>query len=63
MRVSDLMASKPVTLDAAAPVADALRLMRRLKVGCVPVIDAKKRVVGIVTGMDVVELALRLLSG
>lgn len=62
MRVKDLMTANPQTALATAPVEDVLRAMRRMKIGCVPIIDENNKPVGIVTGMDIVDLAMRLLS-
>jgi len=62
MKVRDVMSPHPHTVDATAPATDALRVMRRERIGCVPVVDRHGSVVGVVTGGDVVNLALKLLS-
>jgi IMP dehydrogenase len=42
----------PVTLLVDATIADALRMMRDNKIGGIPVVDANKKLVGIVTNRD-----------
>lgn len=44
----------------ATPLARALRLMIRKKYGCLPVVDGKGKLVGIVTETDATRLAARL---
>jgi len=62
IRVEDLMSPNPVTVRADDDVATALRAMQTRKIGCLAVVDALGGAVGIVTGYDVVTLALRLLD-
>jgi CBS domain-containing protein len=61
VRVGDVMTPRPYTVTADMPIAHVLQRMRETKVGSIPVLDAEERPVGIVTGFDVLELALRLL--
>jgi IMP dehydrogenase len=42
----------PVTLLQNATVADALRLMKENKIGGIPIVDANKKLVGILTNRD-----------
>jgi IMP dehydrogenase len=42
----------PVTLEANATVADALRMMKENKIGGIPIVDHKKKLVGILTNRD-----------
>jgi IMP dehydrogenase len=46
------MIQDPVTLNENATVGDALEIMREYRIGGIPVIDAEKRLVGIVTNRD-----------
>ncbi len=46
------MIMDPVTLMEDATVADALRLMKENKIGGIPVINAKRELIGIVTNRD-----------
>jgi len=42
----------PVTLEADATIGDALNLMRRFKIGGIPIVDKADRLVGILTNRD-----------
>ena len=57
--VRDVMAHPPKTAHPLDPVEDAARTMRALKIGCLPVLDGE-RLVGIVTGIDLLDALLRL---
>jgi acetoin utilization protein AcuB len=57
--VRDAMAQPPKTAHPLDPVEDAARTMRALKIGCLPVLDGE-RLVGIVTGIDLLDALLRL---
>lgn len=52
MLVQDQMSSNPITITADLPVPDALTLMREKKVRRLPVLDAKGKLVGIVSDKD-----------
>jgi IMP dehydrogenase len=43
----------PVTLDVTSTLKDALQLMKEFKIGGIPVVDAQKKLVGIITNRDV----------
>jgi acetoin utilization protein AcuB len=56
----DRVMKQPVhTVDPLDPVENAARTMRELRIGCLPVID-DDRLVGIVTGIDLLDAMLRL---
>jgi CBS domain-containing protein len=60
--VSEAMSKRLVTIREDALAADAARVMRQKKLGSLPVVDAKGRLVGLVTETDFLqtaELALR----
>ena len=42
----------PITLHEEATIADALRLMKENKIGGIPIVDANKVLVGILTNRD-----------
>lgn len=42
----------PVTLNADATIGDAMQLMRENKIGGIPIVDANKKLVGILTNRD-----------
>lgn len=62
LHVAEMMSEAPFIVDEDAPAEVALRAMEQRKIGCVPVVDHQGALVGIVTGMDVVRLALGLLG-
>lgn len=51
-RADSGMIYDPVTITADETVADALRLMRENRIGGIPVIDAERHLLGIVTNRD-----------
>jgi acetoin utilization protein AcuB len=59
--VGKLMSHPVQTAHPSDPIEIATRTMRELKIGCLPVVDEDK-LVGIVTGMDMLD-ALLLLTG
>jgi acetoin utilization protein AcuB len=52
--VEDVMTRKVITLAPGAFVADAARLMRRQRIGAIPIVDGG-RLVGILTRSDVLD--------
>ena len=54
----ELMTPLPVTIDAAATVADAARRMQQQRVNRLPVVDADGLLIGIVTRGDVLKTYL-----
>ena len=52
MLVRDRMSTKPVTIAASTPIAEALRTMRHADVRRMPVLDESGRLVGIVSEKD-----------
>jgi IMP dehydrogenase len=51
-RAENGMVFDPVTIHRDATVGDALRLMRENRIGGIPVIDAQRHLIGIVTNRD-----------
>ena len=62
MLVRELMTSKPVVIAPEMPVPDALSLMRGRKIHQLPVVDAKGRLVGIVTEQDLLHASASSVS-
>ncbi len=60
-KVEKIMSHPVQTAHPSDPIEIATRTMRELKIGCLPVVDDSK-LVGIVTGMDLLD-ALLLLTG
>ena len=61
LAVSSIMARDPLTIVPETLTLDAIALMRREKVDCLPVIN-QGRLVGIVTERDFINVAARLLE-
>ena len=59
--VREVMKRDPVTVTPETSVLDALELMRRGKLGCLPVVE-DDRLVGIVTESDFMEVSGKLLE-
>jgi CBS domain-containing protein len=59
--VADIMRSDLTVVTPETPTLEALRLMKRYRIGCLPVVQ-EDRLVGIVTEEDFVEVASRLLE-
>jgi acetoin utilization protein AcuB len=57
--VEDVMTRDVLTLAPAAFIADAARLMRRQRIGAIPVIDGE-RLVGILTRSDLLDALVEL---
>jgi len=55
MRIHEIMTRNPVTIGAGAPVSEAAALLRRHKIGGLPVMDGEK-LVGMITESDILRL-------
>lgn len=62
-RIADVMARDLMTIAPDAPAHEAAYLLLRRSIGCVPVVDAAGRLVGILTEFDLVRVAYTLLGG
>ena len=58
--VKDIMVADPVTVTPATPTLEAIELMRREKIGSLPVVEEGKRLVGIITERDLIRVAAML---
>ena len=54
-RVHHIMSRKPITLQASAEIADAVRLFLDHRISCIPIVDAALRPLGIVSWRDVLR--------
>ncbi len=59
--VREVMTADPVTIDSDATTVDAIRLMRKAKVACLPVVEQGK-LLGLVTEHDLIVVASHLLE-
>nr|HEX4314690.1 CBS domain-containing protein [Kofleriaceae bacterium] len=60
--VSEIMKTDVTTMGPDTPTVDAIRMMRRLRIGCCPVVEEHGRLVGIVTDDDFLKIASKLLE-
>ncbi|MBX3464845.1 MAG: CBS domain-containing protein [Planctomycetes bacterium] len=58
--VKDIMRKDPITVTPGTPTLEAIELMRRHKVGCLPVVETGSRLVGIITERDLIRVAAML---
>jgi len=56
-RLADIMATNMVVLEETESVADARRLFARYGFRAIPVVDADKRLLGVIPYRDVMQLA------
>ena len=59
--VGEIMKADPTTVGPETPTVEAIQLMRKLRIGCLPVLQ-DGRLVGIVTEEDFLDLATKLLE-
>jgi CBS domain-containing protein len=59
LTVSEIMIQNPLTVTSTTPTLEAMAIMRRDRVGCLPVVD-DGLLVGIVTSFDFLDAAARL---
>ncbi len=59
MTVKEIMVANPITVSAVTPTLEAIDIMRRNRVGCLPVVDGQQ-LVGIVTSYDFLEASAKL---
>jgi len=60
--VSRIMTRDIVTVDPSTPTLEAIRIMKRKKISCLPVVDSRDRLVGIVSERDFMGIAGHLLE-
>jgi CBS domain-containing protein len=53
MRVSEVMTSEPACCSTETTIKDAAKLMAENDCGCLPVVDAQDKVLGVVTDRDI----------
>jgi CBS domain-containing protein len=60
--VKDIMIDKPITVTPTATLLEALNLMRKHRIGCLPVVNPDNELIGIITEMDFLRISVRLLD-
>jgi CBS domain-containing protein/mannitol/fructose-specific phosphotransferase system IIA component (Ntr-type) len=65
LTVRDVMSDQPRTVVADTPLKEAARMMVRTGLGALPVIDAERRVIGMVSERDIIRhlLTMQVFSG
>lgn len=58
IEVSEVMTPSVYTVAEDTPLSDAARLLLRHKIGCLPVVDATGKLLGLVTETDVLRAAV-----
>ncbi|MEP7336599.1 MAG: CBS domain-containing protein [Acidobacteriota bacterium] len=59
--VKEIMRREPITVTTETPTLEALGIMRRSKVGCLPVVE-NGRLIGIVTAYDFLSLSAEIIE-
>lgn len=59
--VEDIMIKNPIVTTPDASIIDAMDLMKKNKIGCLPVVK-EKELVGIITEMDFIQISNRLIE-
>ncbi len=57
--VREIMISNPITISPSTPSLEAIEIMRRNRIGCLPVVEGEQ-LVGIVTSYDFLDASARL---
>ena len=59
--VEEIMIKDPITTTPEATIVDAMKVMKKNKIGCLPVVK-EKELVGIITEMDFIQISNRLIE-
>jgi CBS domain-containing protein len=59
--VSEVMQPQPITVTPGTPTLEAIQIMKKNKIGCLPVVE-DERLIGIVTERDFMNVAQQLLE-
>jgi CBS domain-containing protein/gamma-glutamyl:cysteine ligase YbdK (ATP-grasp superfamily) len=60
--VREVMATNPITVRPDTGALDAIAIMRKRRVSCLPVVDKENRLVGVVSERDFINVAAKLLE-
>ena len=61
--IASIMTPDPFTLRPEDTLGDAVALMRQHRIGCVPVVDERNQLVGILTDSDLLRILDEVLPG
>ena len=59
--VKDIMNKNPLTIDPNATILEAMSIMRKNMIGCLPVVQ-NDELIGIITEMDFLKISGRLIE-
>ncbi len=59
--VKDIMIKDPITIKPETTITEAMRIMRKNKIGCLPVVKGKE-LIGLITEMDFLRISGRLIE-
>lgn len=57
VEVSEAMTKNPLAIGPSAKLREAAKILLERKIGCLPVVDAERRVVGLLTETDLLRAA------
>ncbi len=60
--VNDIMIANPVTISPDTTIVEALRLLRKHKIGSLPVVNKKHELIGIITEKEFLQISGRLME-
>jgi acetoin utilization protein AcuB len=63
LKVGDIMTHNVFTISQDAPLEEAAAMMVNYKIGGMPVVDDKRRVVGVITETDIFKAFVEMLGG
>jgi acetoin utilization protein AcuB len=58
LTVQKIMKIKPITVDADAPMSQAARLMLKHRISCLPIVNERRQLCGLLTETDVLRAAI-----
>jgi CBS domain-containing protein len=59
--VEEIMIEDPITTAPESTIVEAMEIMKKYKIGCLPVVK-EKELVGIITEMDFIQISNRLIE-
>ncbi|MEW6262654.1 MAG: CBS domain-containing protein [Thermodesulfobacteriota bacterium] len=62
IKIKDLMIAEPLTIGPEVLIEEAARIIYRHKIGCLPVVDKKRRLKGILTVADLLAALIELMG-
>lgn len=63
LKIGDIMTHRVLTIEEETPIEDAASLMVNNKIGGLPVVDGRDRLVGVITETDIFRAFVEMLGG